>query len=212
MKFGVMIFPTEYAIRPDELGVAAEERGFESLWSAEHSHIPASRETPWPGGRGSSADVLRRDGSLCLAVGRGAGDDHAQDRNWHLPSDPARSDSDREVRREPRPTLEWPFSFWRRWRLERRRDEQSRHRVERPLEASARTDRSDEGDLDAGPGGISWRPGRLRPDRGEPEADAEAASPRFMSVAPIREGCAARFATATDGCRSWVGTKICTAN
>ena len=50
MKFGVMIFPTEYAIRPDELGIAAEERGFESLWSAEHSHIPASRETPWPGG------------------------------------------------------------------------------------------------------------------------------------------------------------------
>ena len=51
MKFGVMIFPTEYAIRPDELGVAAEERGFESPWSAEHSHITASRETPWPGGR-----------------------------------------------------------------------------------------------------------------------------------------------------------------
>ncbi len=45
-----MIFPTEYAIRPDELGVAAEERGFESLCSAEHSHIPSSRETPWPGG------------------------------------------------------------------------------------------------------------------------------------------------------------------
>jgi probable F420-dependent oxidoreductase len=46
----VMIFPTEYAIHPAELGRAAEERGFESLWVAEHSHIPASRETPWPGG------------------------------------------------------------------------------------------------------------------------------------------------------------------
>lgn len=50
MKYGVMIFPTEYAIHPAELGVEAEQRGFESLWVAEHSHIPASRETPWPGG------------------------------------------------------------------------------------------------------------------------------------------------------------------
>jgi probable F420-dependent oxidoreductase len=45
-----MIFPTEYAMAPGELARAAEERGFESLWVAEHSHIPASRETPWPGG------------------------------------------------------------------------------------------------------------------------------------------------------------------
>ncbi len=50
MHFGLTIFPTEYAISPDELGPAAEERGFESLWVAEHSHIPASRKTPWPGG------------------------------------------------------------------------------------------------------------------------------------------------------------------
>jgi probable F420-dependent oxidoreductase len=45
-----MIFPTAYSIHPGELGVAAEERGFESLWVAEHSHIPASRKSPWPGG------------------------------------------------------------------------------------------------------------------------------------------------------------------
>ncbi len=50
MKYGIMTFPTEYAIHPAELAVAAEERGLESLWVAEHSHIPASRETPWPGG------------------------------------------------------------------------------------------------------------------------------------------------------------------
>lgn len=50
MHLALTIFPTEYAIAPDELAVAAEERGFESLWVAEHSHIPASRETPWPGG------------------------------------------------------------------------------------------------------------------------------------------------------------------
>ncbi len=50
MKHAVMIFPTAYSISPGDLGAEAEARGFESLWFAEHSHIPASRETPWPGG------------------------------------------------------------------------------------------------------------------------------------------------------------------
>ncbi len=50
MDFGVTMFPTDYAIRPDELAKALEERGFESFWAPEHTHIPASRNTPWPGG------------------------------------------------------------------------------------------------------------------------------------------------------------------
>src|SRR2546426_6452419 len=50
MDFGVVIFPTEYTIRPDEIARALEERGFESVWFPEHTHIPASRRTPWPGG------------------------------------------------------------------------------------------------------------------------------------------------------------------
>ena len=50
MKLGVMSFNTEYSIRADELAVAAEERGFESIWFPEHTHIPASRITPFPGG------------------------------------------------------------------------------------------------------------------------------------------------------------------
>jgi alkanesulfonate monooxygenase SsuD/methylene tetrahydromethanopterin reductase-like flavin-dependent oxidoreductase (luciferase family) len=50
MHYGLAIFPTEYSISPTALATAAEERGFESLWVAEHSHIPASRKTPWPGG------------------------------------------------------------------------------------------------------------------------------------------------------------------
>ncbi|HEU0020223.1 MAG TPA: LLM class F420-dependent oxidoreductase [Dehalococcoidia bacterium] len=50
MKFGVYMFPTDYAIRPDDLARAVEERGFESLWFPEHTHIPASRKSPWPGG------------------------------------------------------------------------------------------------------------------------------------------------------------------
>ena len=50
MKFGVAIFPTDYAISMSELAPAAEELGFESLWVAEHSHIPTSRLSAWPGG------------------------------------------------------------------------------------------------------------------------------------------------------------------
>lgn len=50
MLYGVSMFSTDYAIRPDELAGLLEERGFESLWLPEHTHIPASRRTPWPGG------------------------------------------------------------------------------------------------------------------------------------------------------------------
>ena len=50
MLFGVAMFPTDYAIRPDDLAREAESRGFESLWFPEHTHIPASRRSPWPGG------------------------------------------------------------------------------------------------------------------------------------------------------------------
>ncbi len=44
------IFQTDLTIRADELARAVEERGFESLFLPEHTHIPVSRRTPWPGG------------------------------------------------------------------------------------------------------------------------------------------------------------------
>lgn len=49
MDIGVIMFPTDKAIQPMELAKACEDRGFESLWFPEHSHIPTSRETPWGG-------------------------------------------------------------------------------------------------------------------------------------------------------------------
>ena len=50
MEFGLTIFPTDSSITPAGLAVAAEERGFDSIWFPEHSHIPASRRSPFPGG------------------------------------------------------------------------------------------------------------------------------------------------------------------
>ena len=50
MDVGIFIFLTDYCIAVDELAVALEERGFESLFQPEHTHIPSSRQTPFPGG------------------------------------------------------------------------------------------------------------------------------------------------------------------
>jgi alkanesulfonate monooxygenase SsuD/methylene tetrahydromethanopterin reductase-like flavin-dependent oxidoreductase (luciferase family) len=56
MDTGVAIFPTHDAISPAEMARLAEERGHESLFFPEHTHIPASRESAWPGG----SDLPRR--------------------------------------------------------------------------------------------------------------------------------------------------------
>jgi probable F420-dependent oxidoreductase len=50
MQFGLSMFLTDETIAPVELGRAAEDAGFDALFVPEHTHIPASRESPWPGG------------------------------------------------------------------------------------------------------------------------------------------------------------------
>jgi probable F420-dependent oxidoreductase len=50
MQTGIAIFDTDYSIAIDELARAAEQRGFESLWVPEHTHIPTSRRSPFAGG------------------------------------------------------------------------------------------------------------------------------------------------------------------
>ena len=50
MHFGAAMFFTDYSMAPSELGRALEQRGFESLWAPEHSHIPVSRASPFPNG------------------------------------------------------------------------------------------------------------------------------------------------------------------
>jgi hypothetical protein len=67
MEFGASIFFTDYSITPTELAVEMEERGFDSVWAAEHSHIPVPRPTTRPGlstgtigGAPEDLDKLRR--------------------------------------------------------------------------------------------------------------------------------------------------------
>src|SRR6202012_171920 len=50
VRIGVLTFVTDDGIGPVELGAVLEERGFESLFLAEHSHIPVDAKTPYPGG------------------------------------------------------------------------------------------------------------------------------------------------------------------
>src|SRR6202012_1628788 len=50
MEFGIGYFPTHDAVDPGTFARLVEERGHESLFFAEHTHIPASRESPYPGG------------------------------------------------------------------------------------------------------------------------------------------------------------------
>ena len=50
MEIGVVTFLTDYGIAPVELARAVEERGFDALFLTEHTHIPTSRRSPWPGG------------------------------------------------------------------------------------------------------------------------------------------------------------------
>src|SRR5260370_22674747 len=50
MKLGAFYFPADYGINIAELAKALEDRGFDSLYVPEHTHIPASRKSPFPGG------------------------------------------------------------------------------------------------------------------------------------------------------------------
>ena len=49
-NFGVQIFPTDQTLQPIALAQAVEERGLDSLFFPEHTHIPVASTTPFPGG------------------------------------------------------------------------------------------------------------------------------------------------------------------
>ena len=190
MHIGLTIFPTDYSIQPTDLAMEAEARGFESLWLPEHTHIPTSRKSPWPGGAelpkyyydtydpflslAAAAAVTKKiklATGICLVVER----------------DPIHTA--KEVSTIDRLSGR-PLHFRHRRRLERRGDGQPRHRLCDALQADARAHRGDEGDLGAIEGEISRRVRQLRRDDAMAEAGAETASAdrgrRRLSARPTR--------------------------
>ncbi len=72
-KLGITLFPTDTGLHPVRLAQEVEGRGFESLFLPEHSHIPASRVTPWPGAQPDNEDLPEyywhiNDQIVCLSM------------------------------------------------------------------------------------------------------------------------------------------------
>ena len=176
MKFGVGIFPTEDAQVPAELARMAEERGFESLLFPEHTHIPASRATPYPAGGELPPEYSPHIRPVRRADGRGGRDRAAADRDRDLPRHRARSDHHRQGGRVARPSLGRAVPVRRRRGLERRGDGEPRHRPVAAVRDDARADRGDEGDLVRGRGELLGSLRQLRADLVLAEA-APAAAP-----------------------------------
>ena len=96
MDIGAAIFFTDYSMGPAELGRALEERGFESLWAPEHSHIPLSRQSPFPQGGDLPKkyyDVMDPFVTLAAAA---AATTRLQRRDRHLPGVQRDPDPDRQ--------------------------------------------------------------------------------------------------------------------
>ena len=157
MDFGAAIFFTDYSMGPVELGRALEERGFESLWAPEHSHIPLSRQSPFPQGgdlpkkyydvmdpfvtlsaAAAATTRLSVGTGICLVVQR----DPIQTAKEVATLDQV---SGRAV----------PLRHRR--GLERRGDGRSRHRLQVALRGDARAGGGDEGDLDEVEAGVQRR-------------------------------------------------------
>ena len=157
MDHGVVMFPTEYSIAPDELGRALEERGFESLWFPEHTHIPASRRSLWPGG----GDLPREywsayDPFVALMAAAGATKRLKLGTGICLVIERDPITTAKEVATLDR-LSGGRVLFRHRRRLERRGDGASRYRVEDALEGAARACPRHEGDLDPARGKLQRR-------------------------------------------------------
>ncbi len=200
-EFGVSMFPTDYAIQPIELALAAEQRGFESLFFPEHTHIPASRKTPFPGGTelpkeywhthdpfvalGAAAAVtkkLKLGTGVCLVIERDP---------ITLAKEVASLDHD----------FGWPRGFRNRRRLERRGDGESRRDVQAALENRQGKNSCDAANLDQGGRRVSRRVRRTSIRSGRSPNRCRPADRRFCSARNRRRPSSASPNIATDGCR-----------
>jgi hypothetical protein len=175
MEFGASIFFTDYSISPAELAGALEERGFDALWAAEHSHIPASRRTPAPGGgelakryydvmdpfvtlaaAAAATKRLKVGTGVCLVIQR----DTIQTAKQVASIDQISGGR-------------FLFGIGGGWNAEEMEDHGTVYRD--ALQADARADRGDDRDLDQGEAGVPRRHRRFPADDDLAQAGAEAA-------------------------------------
>ena len=129
MLVGAFHFPTDYGIEMSELAHALETRGFESLFVCEHTHIPVSRRSPYPGG-GELPKRYSHTHDPFVALSFAAAATRTLKLGTGIALVPQRDpDHHREISGEPRPAFRRPVHFRDRWRLERRGNGESR----RPL-------------------------------------------------------------------------------
>ena len=170
MKIGAVMFFTTDSMHPAPLARALEERGFEfAVGAGTHPH-PVLAQLALSGGRPTDPALLRHHGPVPGAQHRRHGDDEAQGRHRHRAGDPARPDRYRQDGVLDRPALGRPFPVRGRQRLEPGRGRESRHRLQDPPQAGARTHRGDEGDLDRGRARVSRRVRQFRQDEAVAEA------------------------------------------
>ena len=175
MLAGVFYFPTDYGIDIGELARAVEERGLESLFVCEHTHIPVSRKSPFPGGGELPKRYVAHPRPVRGAVVRGGGNQENKARHRHLPHPPARPDHHRQAGGQPRPALGRAIHLRHGRRLERRRDGEPRRQIRDALQAAARACARHEGAVDQGEGRIPRPARQLRSGLALSQAQAEAA-------------------------------------
>ena len=164
MDTGVAIFPTHDAIAPADMARLAEERGHESLFFPEHTHIPADRQSPWPGGRELPRKYAHTFDLFVAVTAAVTVDVTAARRLGHLPGHRAGPDHHRQGGGQRRLPVRRTVRVRRRGGLEPGGDGQPRHRPAAADGPAAGTGRGDEGDLDAGRGELRRRIREVRAD------------------------------------------------
>ena len=175
MKIGFYYFATDYSMPVVEVARALEERGYESLFVPEHTHIPASRRTPWPGGAELPREYSHTlDPFVALAAAAAA------TRNLRLGTGICLlTERDPIVTAKEVATLDlisdgrFEFGIGAGWNVE----EMANHGtgVRHALSGHGRSRQGDAGDLDPGRGGLRWRVHVVRADLVVAQAGAEAA-------------------------------------
>ena len=137
MKFGGAMFFTEYSMTAPELAAALEERGYDSVWAPEHSHIPLSRKTPFPGGGELPKQYADAMDPFVVLAAAGMRDQDDQARHRRVARAATRHDPDREARGLHRPGEPGPLPV-RHWRrLEPGRDGKPRNGLREPFQTDA---------------------------------------------------------------------------